>query len=66
MNVIDINDINSYVGEIPMGYDLVVYEKSDTPASGLYLYGFDEVGLFDDSFNMPAYCFLRSDGTWVG
>ena len=65
-------DIEKYVGEIPSGFDLVVYEKGEdewlgTDASFGFndvplqyvLYGWDEVGHFDNEFESPAYAFVR-------
>ncbi len=50
-----------YEGRIPNGTDLVVVERNDvdngTFESALVLYGFDEIGMFDD-FNNPVYGFL--------
>ena len=40
-----IDDINTYTGYIPGGYDLVEYEDGTDPVEGMVLYGFDEVGL---------------------
>ena len=52
---------NDYKGTIPAGSDLVVVEMDDvfngTFDSALVLYGFDEIGIFDD-FNNPVYGFL--------
>lgn len=60
-------DIEKYQGEIPSGFDLVAFEKGEdewlgTDASGplqIVLYGWDEVGLFDNEFESPAYAFVR-------
>ena len=41
-------DINTFEGMIDG--DLVVYEKGGNPNDGFVLYGFDEVGMFDDEF----------------
>ena len=56
-NIIKIKDIHKFTGEIPVGMDLVVYEKGYLPDDGYVLYGFDEVGMFDDVFHQPTYCF---------
>tara|TARA_R110000751_G_scaffold183711_2_gene290336 strand:- start:300 stop:569 length:270 start_codon:yes stop_codon:yes gene_type:complete len=50
-------DINTFKGSIDG--DLVIYEKGGDPEEGLVLYGFDEVGLFDNEFKAPQYCFLK-------
>ncbi|MDA8752495.1 hypothetical protein N9M52_00645 [bacterium] len=39
-----IDDISTYEGFIPSGYDLVEYAKDTDPVHGFVLYGFDEVG----------------------
>ena len=57
-NFIQIN-IDTYEGSIPNGTDLVVAEKDNVEETALILYGFDEVGEFDDSFKEPVYGFLK-------
>jgi hypothetical protein len=57
--IIEIDDMNTYAGGIPVGYELVCYDKGTDPVNGLCLYGFDEVGMFDDNFKETAYCFLN-------
>ena len=52
MKIVDI-DVNNYEGVI-LG-DLIVYEKGGDPDEGFVLYGFDEVGMFDDQFKTPQY-----------
>ena len=55
-------NIDTYEGEIPRGHDLSVYEKgTNRSATGCVLYGFDEVGLYDDMFKKPQYCFYCFD-----
>ena len=55
-------NIDTYEGEIPRGQDLTVYEKGTNPSdTGCVLYGFDEVGLYDDMFKKPQYCFYCFD-----
>ena len=44
IDVIPIDDINTYEGFIPAGYDLIEYEDGTDPVDGIVLYGFDEVG----------------------
>jgi len=58
MNV-EMIDIKNFVGCIPSGSDLVVFEKGDDPLDGYVLYGFDEVGMFDSDFNVPQYAFVK-------
>ena len=57
-NVIPFNP-NTFEGIVPTGYDIVVYEKNEDPNDGLVLYGFDELGMFEEEFNSPCYCFLK-------
>ena len=56
-------DINTFVGRIPTGYDLVVVEKSHVSSQSDFdatiLYGFDEIGMFDKDFIEPQYGFLK-------
>ena len=48
-------NIDTYEGEIPRGHDLTVYEKGTNPSdTGCVLYGFDEVGLYDDEGELMA------------
>ena len=51
-------DVNTYSGIIPTDTDLVVAESGDVEETALVLYGFDEIGMFDDEFNNPVYGFL--------
>jgi hypothetical protein len=51
-------DIHNYVGRIPAGHELVVMEKGDIE-SAMTLFGFDEVGMFDNMFAVPQYAFLE-------
>jgi len=45
----DIPDINKFQGTIPTGADLVIYPKGNyTDDNAIVLYGFDEIGLFDN------------------
>ena len=52
-------DIETYEGLIPSGCDLIVYEKGQDPLDGLVMHGFDEVGMFDNSFYTPQYAMLK-------
>jgi len=61
VNVTDIN-IDTFEGTI-VG-DLVVYENGGNPLDGMTLYGFDEVGMFDDIFTNPQYCMME-DIRWL-
>ena len=54
-----IDNINTFEGEIPNGYDLIITENGDTE-NGLILYGFDEVGLYDNTMKNPVYGFIRN------
>ena len=51
-------DIDTFEGMIDG--DLVVYEKGGDPEEGFVLYGFDEVGMFDDEFTTPQYCMMEN------
>ena len=57
MKVTDI-DIASYQGIIKG--DLVVYEKGGDAFDGIVLNGFDEVGMFDDTFTVPQYAMTEN------
>ena len=56
-------DIDTFKGRIPAGYDLVLVEKSDYERGGDYdaitLYGFDEVGEFEEGIIEPLYGFMK-------
>jgi hypothetical protein len=52
-----IENINEFVGSIPSGHEMVVFEKGDV-STALSLFGFDEVGMFDNMFNNPQYGFI--------
>ena len=56
MTITDI-DIETFEGTIQG--DLVVYEKGGNPLDGFVIYGFDEVGMFDDEFDTPQYCMMK-------
>ncbi len=60
MNIEVIENINTFTGTIPMGEDLVVFEKGD-PESAWGLYGFDEFGMFDSDFTNPTYGFTTNN-----
>ncbi len=51
-----IENINEFVGSIPAGHEMLVFEKGD-PSTAMVIYGFDEVGEFDDMFTNPQYGF---------
>ena len=65
-------DIDKYEGSVPNGYDLVVYEKGEEEWLGtdaslkvdgplqIMIYGWDEVGHFDNEFEKPAYAFVKN------
>lgn len=52
-----IENINEFVGSIPTGHEMVVFEKGDT-STALSIFGFDEVGQFDHLFKNPQYGFI--------
>ena len=53
-------DITTYEGFIHG--ELVVYDKGTDPLKdGLVLYGFDEVGMFDEQFTSPQYCMIKQE-----
>ena len=59
-NIIEvIENINTFVGTIPAGEDLVVFEKG-IPGTALVLYGFNEIGMFDSDFKHPTYGFTTN------
>ena len=45
-------NIETFRGVLPVGEDLVVYERGEDPCDGLVLYG------FDGEFTHPEYCFI--------
>jgi len=51
-NITVIKDIEKFTGSIPVGSELVVFDGVD-PNSAIVLYGFDEVGIFDNEFTSP-------------
>jgi len=57
IDVKHIEDIHSYVGFIPAGYDLIEYELGDDPLNGTVLYGFDEIGL--SQIANPVHAFVK-------
>ena len=57
IDVLPIEDISTYKGFIPSGYDLVEYEKDTDPVEGMVLYGFDEVGI--SQLPNPEYAFVK-------
>jgi len=52
-----IDNINEFVGSIPSGHEMVVFEKGDT-STAMSLFGFNEVGQFDHIFVNPQYGFI--------
>ena len=53
-------DITTFEGVIPVGFDLIVYEKGDFEGGNVFvLYGFDEVGMFDSEITNPQYAFYK-------
>ena len=61
LQVIEIPNIHAFQGVIPAGKNLTVYEKGTDPLDGYVLYGFDEIGLFEEEFKNPAYAFLSQE-----
>lgn len=53
-----IENINEFVGRVPAGYELVVMEKDDIDTA-MCLFGFDEIGMFDNMFCIPQYAFME-------
>ena len=53
-----IENINEFVGRVPAGYELVVMEKDDIDTA-MSLFGFDEIGMFDNMFCIPQYAFME-------
>ena len=47
-------------GVIPKGYDLVITEKESLLESAMVLYGWDEVGVYDSTFDNPVYGFMSN------
>jgi hypothetical protein len=56
------NEFTDTHDSIPNGYDLIVVEKSDIDNNKLdtamVLYGYDEIGLYDNDFTNPVYGYL--------
>ena len=53
-----IENINEFVGRIPAGHELIVLEKGEINTA-LTLFGFNEIGMFDNEFVNPQYAFLE-------
>ena len=53
-----IENINEFVGRIPAGHELIVMEKGEINTA-MTLFGFNEVGMFDNEFVNPQYAFLE-------
>lgn len=51
-------DVNNFVGRIPAGHELIVMEKGEIDTA-MTLFGFDEIGMFDNMFVNPQYAFLE-------
>ena len=56
-DILLIDDVNTFKGHIPDGYDLVEYENGTDPVDGVVLYGFDEVGL--SLVPNPSHAFVK-------
>lgn len=57
LETILIEDINTYQGDCPAGWDLVEYEKGTDPLDGYVLYGFDELYMMVHP-SKAAHCFM--------
>lgn len=55
--MIIIENIAEFVGRIPEGHELVVFEAGQEETA-MSLFGFDEIGAFDSMFQCPQYGFL--------
>ena len=55
--MIIIENIAEFVGRIPEGHELVVFEAGQEETA-MSLFGFDEIGAFDHMFEQPQYGFL--------
>ena len=53
-----IENINEFVGRIPAGHELIVLEKGEINTA-MTLFGFNEIGMFDNEFVNPQYAFLE-------
>ena len=53
-----IENINDFVGRIPAGHELIVMEKGEINTA-MTLFGFNEIGMFDNEFVNPQYAFLE-------
>ena len=53
-----IENIDKFEGCIPTGHELIVMEK-DKIETALTLFGFDEIGMFDNMFVNPQYAFFE-------
>ena len=51
-----IENINEFVGRVPEGHELMVMEKGEIETA-ITLFGFDEIGQFDNMFVSPQYAF---------
>ena len=53
----------TFEGTIPSGPDLVVVDETEASNKSfdgaLVLYGFDEIGQFEECFEKPVYGFLK-------
>ena len=54
-----IDNINKFVGSIPVGHELIIMEKGKINTA-MTLFGFDEIGMFDNMFVNPQYAFLEA------
>jgi len=59
LETILIEDINTFQGDMPAGFDLVEYEKGTDPMDGYVLYGFDELYMMVPA-SKAAHCFMNN------
>jgi hypothetical protein len=59
LETILIEDINTFRGSRPAGFDLIEYEKGTDPMDGFVLYGFDEIGMMVPP-SKAAHCFMST------
>ena len=50
--------VETFEGQVPAGSDLVVMQRGDED-SAMVLYGFDEIGEFEEKITDPVYGFFK-------
>jgi hypothetical protein len=53
-----LNQVETQFTKWVEGHELVCHQRGN-PINGLVLYGFDELGEFDEHFENPVYSFLK-------